>query len=214
MSSHVALEPRLVQPFLAQCRIQRLGPGVCVLRQGDPADELFFIVQGSVAVVLGKKNRRELVLAYLGEGEFFGEVAYFTADRSRSAMVRTRTECALARIDYRRLPELTDIYPALLVAMTSQLARRLRATNQKLSDLAFIDVAGRVARALLDLAARPEATITVTGRQIVVTRKELARLVGCTREMVTKVLKEMVRHKQIATAGRSITLFPSTPGRV
>ena len=128
-------------------------------------------------------------------------------------MVRTRSSCAIARISYSRLPKLTELYPALLVAMTGQLARRLRATNQKLSDLAFIDVSGRVARALLTLAAQPEALTVPEGKQVVVTRKELARLVGCTREMVTKVLKHMVTDNQIATAGRSITLFPDAAGR-
>jgi len=208
MTSPSLLEPRFLQPFLAECQIQRLGPGVAVVRQGEAATELFFIVQGSVAVVLADDEDREFVLAYLNEGEFFGEIAYFSADKSRTAMVRTRSSCAIARISYSRLPKLTELYPTLLVAMTSQLARRLRATNQKLSDLAFVDVSGRVARALLALAAQPETLSLPEGKQVVVTRKELARLVGCTREMVTKVLKHMVSNKQIATAGRSITLFP------
>ena len=213
MTSPSLLEPRFLKPFLAACQIQRLGAGVTMVRQGDPATELFFVVQGSVAVVLVDDEAREFVLAYLNEGEFFGEIAYFSADKSRTAMVRTRSSCAIARISYSRLPKLTELYPALLVAMTGQLARRLRATNQKLSDLAFIDVSGRVARALLTLAAQPEALTVPEGKQVVVTRKELARLVGCTREMVTKVLKHMVTDNQIATAGRSITLFPDAAGR-
>lgn len=177
------------------------------MRQGEAASELFFVVSGSVAVELVDGAGREFVLAYLGEGEFFGEVAYFSVDRSRTALVRTRTPCTIARINYSRLPELTELYPALLVAMTSQLAKRLRATNQKLSDLAFVDVSGRVARALLELSRSDEAIPAADGVKLVVTRKELARLVGCTREMVTKVLKQMVKHNQIATAGRSITLY-------
>lgn len=209
MSPSGTLESRFLQPFLAACQIQRLGAGICLMRQGEVANDLFFIVQGSVAVELVDGTGREFVLAYLNEGEFFGEIAYFSVDRSRTAMVRTRTPCTIARIGYSRLPELTDLYPALLVAMTSQLAKRLRATNQKLSDLAFIDVSGRVARALLELSSRPEATTAAEGIKVVVTRKELARLVGCTREMVTKVLKQMVRDEQIATAGRSITLYPT-----
>ena len=213
MPPSTTLESRFLQPFLAECQIQRLGAGICLMRQGELARDLLFIVQGSVAVELVDGTGREFVLAYLNEGEFFGEIAYFSVDRSRTAMVRTRTPCTIARISYARLPELTDLYPALLVVMTSQLAKRLRATNQKLSDLAFIDVTGRVARALLELSARPEAVAVPEGIKVVVTRKELARLVGCTREMVTKVLKEMVRQEQVATAGRSITIYPAAMGR-
>ena len=91
--------------------------------------------------------------------------------------------------------------------MTTQIARRLRNTNRKLGDLAFMDVYGRVARTLLDLCEQPDAMTHPEGMQIRVTRQELARLVGCSREMVGKVLKDMEEQKHIAVSGKNIVVI-------
>ena len=95
--------------------------------------------------------------------------------------------------------------------MTSQLARRLRNTNRKLGDLAFMDVYGRVARTLLDLCEQPDAMTHPDGMQIRVTRQELARLVGCSREMVGKVLKDMEDQKHVAASGKNIVVLGVRP---
>jgi len=97
--------------------------------------------------------------------------------------------------------------------MTCQLARRLRNTNRKLGDLAFMDVYGRVARTLLDLCEQPDAMTHPDGMQVRVTRQELSRLVGCSREMVGKVLKEMEDQKHIAATGKNIVVLGVRPRR-
>ena len=109
---------------------------------------------------------------------------------------------------------MTEIYPDLIVAMTSQLARRLRNTNRKLGDLAFMDVYGRVARTLLDLCEQPDAMTHPDGMQVRVTRQELSRLVGCSREMVGKVLKDMEEQKHITAAGKTIVVLGVRPRRL
>jgi CRP/FNR family cyclic AMP-dependent transcriptional regulator len=90
--------------------------------------------------------------------------------------------------------------------MTGQLARRLRATNRKLGDLAIMDVYGRLAHALLELCEQPDAEVQAAGTLVRVTQQELARLIGCSREMVGKVLKEMEQQKHVVLQGRSILL--------
>ena len=90
--------------------------------------------------------------------------------------------------------------------MNSQLSRRLLNMNRKVGDLAFMDVFGRVARALLDLCKQPDAMTHPDGMQIRVTRQELARIVGCSREMVGRVLKEMEEQHHIATDGKNIVV--------
>ena len=107
---------------------------------------------------------------------------------------------------------MTDLYPDLIIAMTSQIARRLRNTNRKLGDLAFMDVYGRVARTLLDLCEEPDAVTHPHGMQVRVTRQELARLVGCSREMVGKVMKDMDEQKHIAANGKNIVVLGYTAG--
>jgi CRP/FNR family cyclic AMP-dependent transcriptional regulator len=98
--------------------------------------------------------------------------------------------------------------------MTSQLARRLRNTNRKLGDLAFMDVYGRVARTLLDLCEQPDAMTHPNGMQVRVTRQELSRLVGCSREMVGKVLKDMEDQNHISATGKNIVVLGVRPKRL
>ncbi|MDX1529555.1 MAG: cAMP-activated global transcriptional regulator CRP, partial [Gammaproteobacteria bacterium] len=173
----------------------------------DPSEELFYIIKGSVSVVMEDDDGHEIVLAYLNEGDFFGEIGMFDEKRERSALVRTRTECEVAQIGYERLKTISSELPEVLYAMMSQLALRLRNTSRKVGDLAFMDVSGRVARALLDLCKQPDAMTHPDGMQIRITRQELGRIAGCSREMVGRVLKNLEEEHLISVAGKTIVVF-------
>ena len=203
-----------IAKLLAHCHRRVFSTKAAIIRQGDPAGELFFIIRGSVTVLLEDDKGHEIVLAYLNPGEFFGEIGLFNEDASRTALVRARGECEIAQIGYKKLRALTEIYPDLIIAMTSQLARRLRNTNRKLGDLAFMDVYGRVARTLLDLCEQPDAMTHPNGMQVRVTRQELSRLVGCSREMVGKVLKDMEDQNHISATGKNIVVLGVRPKRL
>lgn len=203
-----------VDKLLVHCHRRVYSAKAAIIRQGDPAGELYFIIRGSVTVLLEDDKGHEIVLAYLNPGEFFGEIGLFNEDANRTALVRARSECEIAQIGYKKLKALTEIYPDLIIAMTSQLARRLRNTNRKLGDLAFMDVYGRVARTLLDLCEQPDAMTHPNGMQVRVTRQELSRLVGCSREMVGKVLKDMEDQNHIAATGKNIVVLGVRPKRL
>ena len=211
MSSTSSSIEQSVASLLNHCHRRQFPPKVAIIRQGDPAGELFYLISGSVTVLLEDDKGHEIVLSYLNPGDFFGEIGLFNADASRTALVRARTECEIAQISYQKLRSLTDLYPDLIIAMTSQLARRLRNTNRKLGDLAFMDVYGRVARTLLDLCEQPDAATHPQGMQVRVTRQELARLVGCSREMVGKVLKDMEEQKHVLANGKNIVVLGVSP---
>lgn len=200
-----------ITTFLTHCHRRQFPAKAAIIRQGDPAGELYYIINGSVTVLLEDDKGHEIVLAYLNPGDFFGEIGLFNADASRTALVRARAESELAQISYKKLRGLTELYPDLIIAMTSQIARRLRNTNRKLGDLAFMDVYGRVARTLLDLCDQPDAMTHPEGMQVRVTRQELARLVGCSREMVGKVLKDMEEQKHISVSGKNIVVLGVLP---
>ncbi|MGR8921228.1 MAG: cAMP-activated global transcriptional regulator CRP [Gammaproteobacteria bacterium] len=208
MSGNVA---ESIKELLAHCHRRSYAPKAAIIRQGDPAGELYYIISGSVTVLLEDDKGHEIVLAYLNPGDFFGEIGLFNEDANRTALVRARSEAEVAQIGYKKLKGLTEIYPDLIVAMTSQLARRLRNTNRKLGDLAFMDVYGRVARTLLDLCEQPDAMTHPDGMQVRVTRQELSRLVGCSREMVGKVLKDMEEQKHISAIGKNIVVLGVRP---
>lgn len=200
-----------ITTFLTHCHRRQFPAKAAIIRQGDPAGELYYIISGSVTVLLEDDKGHEIVLAYLNPGDFFGEIGLFNADASRTALVRARAESEIAQISYKKLRGLTELYPDLIIAMTSQIARRLRNTNRKLGDLAFMDVYGRVARTLLDLCDQPDALTHPEGMQVRVTRQELARLVGCSREMVGKVLKDMEEQKHISVSGKNIVVLGVLP---
>ena len=91
--------------------------------------------------------------------------------------------------------------------IAGQLATRLRRTNRKVGDLAFMDVSGRVARAILDLCKEPDAMTHPEGMQIRITRQELGRIVGCSREMVGRVLKALEEQHLLTARGKTIVVF-------
>ena len=178
-----------------------------ILRQGDQATELLYVVEGSVTVLLEDEKGHEIILAYLNEGEFFGELGLFEEENTRVAFVRGRTACEIAYISYDKVRNLSKQYPDLLFQISRQVAKRLKKTNRKVGDLAFMDVSGRVARTLLDLCKEPDAMTHPDGMQIKITRQELGRIVGCSREMVGRVLKGLEEQLLITVAGKTIVVL-------
>lgn len=192
--------------FLKHCHKKTLPARHKVIHADDASDSLYYLIEGSVRVVMESEDANELVLAYLNGGDFFGEMGLFDEHMLRSAGVVTRTQCEIAEIPYSRFMELAKSSPELLFQLSAQLAERLRKTSRKVTNLAFMDVTGRVARTLLDLAEQPDAVEHPNGKQIRVTRQELAKLVGCSREMAGKVLKSMEEDNLIAAKGQTIVV--------
>jgi CRP/FNR family cyclic AMP-dependent transcriptional regulator len=196
-----------IQQFLEHCHRKQFPAKSTIIRQGDPSHDLFYIVKGSVTVLLEDEEGRELVLAYLNPGDFFGEIGLFNEHTNRTALVRAKTVCEVAQISYDKLKSMSTVFPDLLFAISSQLANRLRKMNRKIGDLAFMDVSGRVARSLLDLCKEPDAMTHPDGMQIRITRQELGRIVGCSREMVGRVLKNLEEEHLISVSGKTIVVF-------
>jgi len=196
-----------MQRFLEYCHRRTYPAKTVIVNAGDPSEELFYIIKGSVSVVMEDDDGHEIVLAYLNEGDFFGEIGMFDEKHERSALVRTRSECEVAQIGYERLKSISSELPEVLYSMMSQLALRLRNTSRKVGDLAFMDVSGRVARALLDLCKQPDAMTHPDGMQIRITRQELGRIAGCSREMVGRVLKNLEEEQLISVSGKTIVVF-------
>jgi CRP/FNR family cyclic AMP-dependent transcriptional regulator len=153
------------------------------------------------------------VLAYLNKGQFFGEMGLFYEQPTRSAWVRTRTESEIAEMTYPRFRQIASESPGLVFELATQLATRLDRTNRKLGDLAFVDVTGRVAHAIMDLCNEPDAMTHPDGMQIKVSRQELSRLVGCSREMAGRVLKVLEEQGLVSASGKTIVVYGARPNR-
>ncbi|OGT71529.1 MAG: transcriptional regulator Crp [Gammaproteobacteria bacterium RIFCSPLOWO2_12_47_11] len=197
----------VISRFLEHCHQKQYPAKSVIIKEGDPSYELYYIISGSVTVQIEDLKGREIVLAYLNPGDFFGEIGLFDDVHKRTAFVRAKTKCELAKISYERLKSLQSLFPDLLFSIASQLAIRLRKTSTKVRDLAFTDVQGRVARTLLDLCKEPDAMTHPDGMQIKITRQELGRIVSCSREMVGRVLKSLEEDHLISVAGKTIVVF-------
>ncbi len=198
-----------LQMFLEQCHLRQYPARTAIIHAGDASDSLFFIVKGSVSVVIEDDEGREMVVAYLNAGDFFGEMGLFEERPIRSAWIRAKSACEVAEISYRKFRDLARQDAGLMFALSAQLAGRLRVTTRKVSDLAFLDVTGRVARCLLDLSKQPDSLTHPDGMQIRVTRQEIGRIVGCSREMVGRVLKSLEEQGLIDVKGKTMVIYGS-----
>ena len=208
-----------IERFLRCCHRRKFPNKTPIIRPGDLADTLYYVVEGSVTVSVEDEEGRELILAYLNPGNFIGEMGLYVEPERREVMVRTRTPCELAQISYGRMgqlfeTELKEECPHILYAIGRQLTDRLLHTSRKVRRLAFMDVQGRVARTLMDLCREPDALTHPDGMQIKISRQEISRIVGCSREMAGRVLKGLEEEGMIDVAGKTIVVFgarDSTP---
>jgi len=205
----VSLTPQVydVDAFLTYCHRRKFPAKSTLIYAGDASDSLYYIIEGSVTVLIEDDDGREMIVAYLNKGDFFGEMGLFDQMDSRSAWVRAKTECEVAEISYSKFVELCDTQPHILFAIGRQMAHRLRATTRKVGDLAFLDVTGRVAATLLELCRQPDAMTHPDGMQIKVTRQEIGRIVGCSREMVGRVLKTLEDQGLVSVKGKTMVVY-------
>ena len=196
-----------IERLIAHCHRKTYPAKSVIISAGDPSTEFYYILDGSVSVMINDDSGHEIVLTYLNTGDFFGEIGLFDESQPRSAGVRARTRCEIACISYEKMRGLTDILPDLVFAIASQLSLRLKNTTRKVGDLAFTDVAGRVARALLGLCKEPDAMTHPDGMQVRITRQELGRIVGCSREMVGRVLKTLEDQELIKVKGKTMVVI-------
>ena len=199
-----------VESFLRHCQRQVYKSKAVMLRVGDNSDSLYLILDGSVSVMVEDEADADhkMVVAYLNPGDFFGEMGLFAKeDGGRSAMIVAKTQCEVAEISYQRFHQIRSQFPDILFAVADQMAERLRQTTRKLKDLAFVDVAGRVAHTLLDLCKEPDAMTHPDGMQIKITRQELGKIVGCSREMAGRVLKTLEEEGLLSASGKTMVVY-------
>ncbi len=176
-----------LQKIASFATLRQVARQTTVLHAGDRTDEIYLILNGALKVQISDHDGREVILAQLGPGEMFGEMGAID-DHPRSATVISTTPCNLVVLgnqEFKRcLAENLDVSLYII----HSLVKRLRLADRKIESLALIDVFGRVARLLLDMAE------TQDGRKVVkrpITRQDIAKTVGASREMVSRVMRDL-----------------------
>ena len=201
------LDDPCVRAFVTHSRRRHFAAKQTIIHSGDSPKCLYLLLEGSVSILAEDEQGREMVLAYCHPGEFFGEMCLFPHLDSRSALVRTRAETWVAEMGFQPFEALTRENPGMMNVLAGQLALRVRDTSRRLADLNFLDVSGRVARVLLDLGQQPDAQTSPAGKTINLSRQELARIAGCSREMAGRVIKSMEENGLIESNGRKILIL-------
>ncbi len=176
-----------------------------ILFEDDPGDALYVVAQGQVKVVLIGEDGREVILSVLGQGEFFGEMALID-DEPRSAHViamEDSTLLVLRREDFQGILRMT---PGIALALLRELSRRLRRVDEKVGSLVLLDVNGRVAQLLLDLADE-EHSDRITRR---LTHHTIAQMIGSSRETVSRTMRELVEKGYIEVSRKEIMVRDRT----
>jgi CRP/FNR family transcriptional regulator, cyclic AMP receptor protein len=173
----------------------------------DEGDTLFIIVRGQVKVSLISEDGREVILAMLGSGDFFGEMSLLDG-KPRSATVTAAEETELVTLRRSDFIALLKRMPDLAIAILAALTTRLRKADRKIESLALMDVSGRIAAALLQMAEEVgqhrDDDIVIHNRP---THQALANMAGTTRETVTRVLKRLEQEGYLYTTGRDLVIM-------
>ena len=187
---------------------RRFPKDTVVFFENEEGDSFFMILDGRIKVTILGDDGREVILSMLGPGDFFGEMALLDNEpRSATAIAVEETELlSLHRTDFQTV--LTD-NRSITTALIKVLTARLRRANHQISTLALLDVYGRVARVIVDMA-REEGRRLRDGRIAFrrATHQEIANRIGTTRETVTRMLKDLERQGLIHIEGKEIVVEP------
>ena len=188
---------------------RRYPPKTLIVQEGDRPDSLYIIVEGRLKAYVSDASGREVILSTMGPGEYFGEVALDEGPRSASVM--SLEPCVLSVVPLADFDMFIRANPAFASHFIDSLLGRIRTLTKNVGSLALMDAYGRVARLLL------ESSVTRGGVQFVperLTQADIASRVGCTREMVSRIFKDLVQRRYISLEDDRIVIhgIPSDRG--
>ena len=180
-----------------------LRRGDVLFREGDPPDRLYVVIQGRVAISMRSVDGRESLVALMEPGDLFGEMSLFQ-DLGRSAEARALERSTVLAVALGPVREIYNERPELLWSVVVLLADRLRTMDEALADSMFLDVTGRTAKRLLEMAGDQDDFV------LPVTQEELAAIVGASRERVNKAIASFVRLGWLEQADRNYRITKRT----
>jgi CRP/FNR family cyclic AMP-dependent transcriptional regulator len=194
---------------LAERTVTRNYPKQAIIvHEGDESDSLYLVLAGRVKIYLSDETGKELILAIKGPGQYFGEMVLDEQPRSASVMTLEAAQFAcLARADFKAF--LLN-HAEVALQLIQNLIRVARGLNQNVRSLAMLDVYGRVARILLELAVERDGKMVIPDR---LTQKDLAARVGASREMINRILRDLTTGGYVSVEAGRITINKAPPAR-
>jgi len=204
-----AIADPLVRELARRGQLRSIARNTVFINEGDQGDSLFVILAGRVKVYVADAEGREMVLDIHGAGDYVGEMALDGRPRAASVIAMEPTVCSVLTRDALRSAIAAN--PDVAMNLIGTLIERARIATENVRNLALMDVYGRVARLLLSLAVeQPGGKMVVPER---LTQQEIADRVGASRDMVSRIFKDLTAGGYVTVADRQITINRKPPAR-
>ena len=200
------LAPETLREIAATGVIRTYPKNTVIINEGEVGDSLFIVLAGRMKVYASNAAGREVVIAFHGPGEYVGEMSLDGSPRSASVMTVEPTTCAVVnRASFR---EFILVHPEFALHLIEKLIQRVRLTTENVKSLALSDVYGRLVKLLLALAVEREGRLIVPER---LTQQDIAERVGASRDMISRLLKDLVSGGYLVIQNHMITLLKKPP---
>jgi CRP/FNR family transcriptional regulator, cyclic AMP receptor protein len=203
------LDDATKRQLAARAQRRRYAVGEVIFRIGSPGDIMMAVVTGTVRIVATSPQGKEIVLGELKAGEVFGEIALLDGGE-RSAYAVALTKCELLALERRDLMAALQRNPEACLRLLEVVCKRLRETDERITEIAFFELPVRLAKVLLRTAAAPGAAARAANPKVALSQRELGNMIGGTRESVNRCLRDWQRRGIIRLAKGWIILEDTT----
>jgi CRP/FNR family cyclic AMP-dependent transcriptional regulator len=202
------LPAALIEKMAPLATVRTFGKNAIIVSEGDDTDSLYVVLAGRAKVYVSDENGREVQLNQIGPGEYFGEVTLDGGPRSASVMALEDCRCAVVK--RAELSGFLERNPEFALHVLKKLAHRVRVLTDNVRSLALMDVYGRVARLLLELAEERDGRLVVKES---LTHKDIAARVGCSREMISRIFSDLTDGGYVRKEDRHLVIMRKPPPR-
>ena len=200
------LAPDTLRAIAASGVVRQFPKNAVLINEGEHGDSLFIVLSGKVKVYASNEAGKEVVIDFHGPGEYVGEMSLDGSPRSASIMTVEPTTCAVVgRAHFR---EFILAHPDFALHLIEMLIRRVRHTTESVKSLALSDVYGRLVRLLLSLAVEHDGRLVVPEK---LTQQDIAERVGASRDMISRLMKDLVGGGYLSIEERTITILRKPP---
>jgi CRP/FNR family cyclic AMP-dependent transcriptional regulator len=198
----------MVRELASRGQVRTFPKNAVIINEGDRGDSLYVILTGKVKVYVSDDDGREMILDIYGPGDYVGEMALDGRPRSASVMTLEPTSCSV--VTREELRTAISANPDIAMALIATLIDRARIATDNVKNLALMDVYGRVARLLLSLAKEDNGKLVVPERM---TQQDIADRVGASRDMISRIFKDLTIGGYVTIENRTITIHRKPPAR-
>jgi CRP/FNR family cyclic AMP-dependent transcriptional regulator len=195
-----------VREIAASGVVRQFPKNAVIINEGEQGDSLFIVLSGKVKVYASNEAGKEMVIAFHGPGEYLGEMSLDGASRSASVVTVEPTTCAV--VNRAQFRDFILAHPDFALHLILMLIQRVRRATENMKSLALTDVYGRLVRLLTSLAVERDGHLVVPEK---LTQQDIAERVGASRDMISRLMKDLVGGGYLAVEERTITILKKPP---